>query len=115
MMPLVVDTVQQLRAVRKQLADRNELVDGDEKAKDLVKASKELIDKLNALEEKLHNPKAKVTYDIFGARGGAKLYSQYAFLFDMLKGAENFSKFQFLNRNLVGCNTYFIDMCLGNW
>ena len=29
-----------------------------------------------ALEEKLHNPKAKVTYDILAQKGGAKLYSQ---------------------------------------
>ena len=66
---------------RQQLADRNELVESDDRAKDLIKGSKELIDKLTALEEKLHNPKAKVTYDIFAAKGGAKLYSQYAFLY----------------------------------
>ena len=47
----------------------------------LVKSSKELTGKLDALEEKLHNPKAKVTYDIFAAKGGAMLYSQYAFLY----------------------------------
>jgi photosystem II stability/assembly factor-like uncharacterized protein len=77
--------VQQLRAVRKQLRERNDLVAGDEKAKDLVKSSNDLIGKLDALEEKLHNPKAQVTYDIFGAKGGAKLYSQFAFLFDQVK------------------------------
>jgi photosystem II stability/assembly factor-like uncharacterized protein len=77
--------VQQIRAVRKQLIDRNDLIDGNEKAKALATASKELITKLDALEEKLHNPKAQVTYDIFGPKGGAKLYSQYAFLFDAVK------------------------------
>ncbi len=51
---------------------RNELLDGDAKAEPLVKASKELIAKLDALEEKLHNPKAKVAYDILAAKGGAE-------------------------------------------
>jgi photosystem II stability/assembly factor-like uncharacterized protein len=78
-------TVQQLRAVRKQLQERNDLINGDAKAKELVAASKELIGKLDALEEKLHNPKAQVTYDIFGPKGGAKLYSQFSFLFDGVK------------------------------
>jgi photosystem II stability/assembly factor-like uncharacterized protein len=73
--------VQQLRAVRKQLVDRNELLGDDKKFEALVKSSNELSGKLDALEEKLHNPKAKVTYDIFAAKGGAKLYSQYAFLY----------------------------------
>ena len=44
-----------------------------------------MIGKLDALEEKLHNPKAKVTYDIFGPKGGAKLYSQFSFLFERVK------------------------------
>src|SRR5207249_10821382 len=79
----LVGTVQQLRAVRKQLEDRNELVEHVAKAEPLAKASKELIAKLNALEEKLHNPKAKITYDIFAFQGGAKLYSQFAFLCDV--------------------------------
>lgn len=78
-------TVQQIRAIRKQLESRNALVDNDPKVKDLVAESKELIRKLNSLEEKLHNPKAQVTYDIFGPKGGAKLYSQYAFLFGVVK------------------------------
>ncbi len=80
----LVETVRQLRAVRKQLADRNELLDGIEKAAPLVKASRELIAKLESLEEKLHNPKARVPYDIFALKGGAKLYSQYAFLFSVV-------------------------------
>jgi photosystem II stability/assembly factor-like uncharacterized protein len=80
--------VQQLRAVRKQLRDRNDLLTDEGKARDLVKASDELAAKLDALEEKLHNPKAKVTYDIFGAKGGAKLYSQLSFLFEEVKNGD---------------------------
>ena len=84
----LVGAVQQLQAVRKQLRERNELVELVAKAEPLVKASNDLIAKLDALEEKLHNPKAKVTYDIFAAKGGAKLYSQYAFLFDVVKDGD---------------------------
>src|SRR5262249_17508101 len=45
-------TVERLRAVRKQLADRNELLKDNTSAAALVKSSKELITKLDALEEK---------------------------------------------------------------
>jgi photosystem II stability/assembly factor-like uncharacterized protein len=72
--------VQQLAAIRKQIADRNELLTGDKKWDEFRKSGKELIKKLNLLEEKLHNPKAKVVYDIFGAKGGAMLYSQLVFV-----------------------------------
>src|SRR5262249_37657517 len=46
---------------------------------------RELIQKLDALEEKLHNPKAQVTYDILAQRGGAKLYSQLSILYEDAK------------------------------
>jgi photosystem II stability/assembly factor-like uncharacterized protein len=77
-------TVERLRAVRKQLADRNELLKDNTSAAELVKSSKELIAKLDALEEKLHNPKAQVAYDILAMKGGAKLYSQLIFLYNLL-------------------------------
>jgi photosystem II stability/assembly factor-like uncharacterized protein len=76
--------VERLRAVRKQLTDRNELLKENPGATSLVKSSKELIDKLNALEAKLHNPKAQVAYDILAMKGGAKLYSQLIWLYNLL-------------------------------
>src|SRR5262249_37996729 len=75
------NSVIQLRAVRRQLQSRNELLKDDEKSENLRKQSKELIKKLDALEENFHNPKAKITYDIFAAKGGAKLYSQLTFIY----------------------------------
>ncbi len=81
-------TVEQLRAVRRQLAARDELLKDDPKGASLLKADKELLPKLDALEEKLHNPKAKVTYDILAQKGGAKLYSQLTYLFDALKDGD---------------------------
>ena len=84
----LAQTVEQLRAVKKQLEDRDDLLKDDEKAEPLVKASKELVKKMDALEEKFHNPKAKVTYDILAQKGGAQLYSQLAYLFELIKGGD---------------------------
>ena len=43
---------------------------------DLLKAGTALTAKIDGLEQKLHNPKAEVTYDILAVRGGARLYSR---------------------------------------
>ena len=45
-------------------------------------------EQLDALEEKFHNPKAKVSYDILAQKGGAQLYSQLASLFETAKDAD---------------------------
>jgi photosystem II stability/assembly factor-like uncharacterized protein len=68
--------VLQLRSVRKQLRDRNEVLKPSADAKELVHESEKLVAKLDRLEESLHNPKALVSYDILAMRGGAKLYSR---------------------------------------
>jgi hypothetical protein len=69
-------TVERLRTVRKQLADRTAVVAKDEKAKPLVESSNALIAKLDDLEGRIHNPKATISYDILAMRGGAQLYSR---------------------------------------
>jgi hypothetical protein len=74
--------VHQLRSVREQLSARAELLKDNSKAEAMIKEGKQLIDKLNALETKLHNPKAEVAYDILAQRGGAKLYSVLGGLYD---------------------------------
>jgi hypothetical protein len=80
-------TVEKLRSVRQQILARNELIDGP-KAAPLVEASKALVKKLDALEQKLHNPKARVSYDILAQKGGAQLYSQLVWLFELIKDAD---------------------------
>jgi hypothetical protein len=75
-------TVEQVRAIRKQLRLHAELLKEEPKAKELLKKGKALNAKLGDLEAKLHNPKAKVVYDILAQKGGAKLYSQLIFLFE---------------------------------
>jgi photosystem II stability/assembly factor-like uncharacterized protein len=82
-------TVGQLRSVRKQIQEREPLLAGlGEKGGELAKASKALLPKLDDLEGKLHNPKAKVSYDILAQKGGAQLYSQLAWQFELLKDSD---------------------------
>jgi photosystem II stability/assembly factor-like uncharacterized protein len=76
--------VNQVRGLKKQLAGRTEFWKEDAKTEPLCQAARELTDKLDALEAKLHNPKAEVTYDILAQKGGAKLYSQLTFLYSTL-------------------------------
>jgi photosystem II stability/assembly factor-like uncharacterized protein len=73
-------TVLRLRALQKQIALRKDLLKDNADAKQLVKDSEAFGKKLSTLEGKLHNPKAKITYDVFAARGGAMLYSQFTWL-----------------------------------
>jgi photosystem II stability/assembly factor-like uncharacterized protein len=80
----LTQNVEQMRAVKKQLETRNELLKDDAKAEPLVKASKDFLTKLDALEEKFHNPRAKVSYDILAQKGGAQLYSQLGYLYELI-------------------------------
>lgn len=80
--------VNQMRGIKKQIQSRKELLKEDEHAKELLKAGDEFVKKLDALEEKFHNPKAQVVYDILAQKGGAKLYSQYGFLYSLALSAD---------------------------
>lgn len=80
--------VVRLQSVRKQLETRNGLLAKEPAAADLIAGSKDLIGKLNAVDEKLHNPKAEIAYDVLAMRGGAMLYSRLSPLFDFVKGGD---------------------------
>jgi hypothetical protein len=73
-------TVARIRAIQKQIGLRKELLKERDDAKPLEKDTEALAKKLTSQEEKLHNPKAKIVYDIFAYKGGAMLYSQLTFL-----------------------------------
>jgi photosystem II stability/assembly factor-like uncharacterized protein len=73
--------VHELRSVREQVKARAALLAGRKPAAELEKAADALVAKCDALEEKLHNPKAQVSYDILAMRGGAQLYSRLAPLY----------------------------------
>ncbi len=65
-------TVVSLRDVREQLESaRTRIGEGE-----LSESASAILDKMQALEERLHNPRAKVAYDILATEGGAKLYSK---------------------------------------
>jgi hypothetical protein len=85
---LVSRTVEQMRTVKQQLNARIEVLHDNDKAEPLIKASREFIKKSDELEERFHNPKAKVVYDILALKGGAQLYSQLAWLLELLKQAD---------------------------
>jgi photosystem II stability/assembly factor-like uncharacterized protein len=73
-----------LRAVKRQIVAREELLKANLKAEPLVKQGKALVSKLDALEERLHNPRAQVVYDILAQKGGAKLYSQLGAMYEWI-------------------------------
>jgi hypothetical protein len=77
----ISDMVIRLRAVKSQLAARNALMKESPSAKTIMKSGDELIAKIDALEARLHNPKAEVMYDILAQKGGAQLYSKLITLF----------------------------------
>jgi photosystem II stability/assembly factor-like uncharacterized protein len=80
----LAETVARVRAIQKQIDLRKELLKNRDDAKELLKQTEALAKKLDDLEGKLHNPKAKISYDIFAAKGGAMLYSQFAWLLNSL-------------------------------
>jgi photosystem II stability/assembly factor-like uncharacterized protein len=78
----VADIVVALRGVREQIAARTKTLAGNAAAEGLVKAAGALAAKLDSLESKLHNPEARVNYDILAGRsGGAKLHSRMSPLY----------------------------------
>jgi photosystem II stability/assembly factor-like uncharacterized protein len=105
--------VEQLRAVKGQLVARNELLKDDKKAEPLVKASQDFLKKLDALEERLHNPRAKVAYDILAQKGGAKLYSQLIWLLELLKDSDG-APTQGV-RAVHADQAQVLEKCLGDW
>lgn len=69
-----------LQAVRGQVKGQKEHW---ENKKTQAEAEK-LLTRLEALEKRLHNPEAKVAYDILAMKGGAKLYSQLSALYSFV-------------------------------
>jgi hypothetical protein len=71
--------VNQVRSVRDQLLARSKSLEARKSegaVADLLKNAEVVIAKADALEGKLHNPKAEIVYDILAMRGGTKLYSR---------------------------------------
>jgi photosystem II stability/assembly factor-like uncharacterized protein len=73
--------VRDLRSVREQVKARTASLKDRPGAAPLVESADALAAKCDALEERLHNPKAEISYDILAMPGGAKLYSRLAPLY----------------------------------
>jgi photosystem II stability/assembly factor-like uncharacterized protein len=86
----VTRAVRTVRSLRDQLEARGAVLaaqGGDPGARELIKAGEALVERLDDLEARLHNPAAEVTYDILAGRGGgAQLYSQLAPLYSFACG-----------------------------
>ena len=71
--------VMSLHSVKEQLGARTRAL-GPRKSEsavaEVLQASRSLVEKMDALEARLHNPTAEVTYDILAQQGGAQLYSR---------------------------------------
>ena len=81
-------TVQQLRSVKTQLTDRANLWKAKKETKLLADQCKEIIKKLDTIEEGLHNPKAKITYDLLAQKGGCQVYSQLCSVYSTLTSTD---------------------------
>jgi photosystem II stability/assembly factor-like uncharacterized protein len=77
-----------LQTVRRQLLERAKLWTDLPKGKELAAQADRLAARLDALESKLHNPKAEVTYDILAMKGGARLYSQLGPLYAVVNESD---------------------------
>src|SRR5262249_23985161 len=84
----IAKLVKQVRGVREQLAARFKLAAKQPEQKKLLEPMQDLARKLDNVEAELHNPKAKVTYDILAFKGGAKLLSQIAPLYQWVKDGD---------------------------
>ncbi len=79
-MDRALDLIDNVRATREQVSELGKRLGTDPARKNLVEQSVALAKRCDDIEARLHNPKAEVVYDILAQRGGAKLYSQLAFL-----------------------------------
>ncbi len=81
-------TVERIRDVKKQLAARRAALEGVAAAAPLLQAGDALAGRLDAIEARLHNPDAEVTYDILAKKGGARLYSRLVPFFDAVTAGD---------------------------
>jgi photosystem II stability/assembly factor-like uncharacterized protein len=78
--------VAELRSVREQLRKQTEWLAANPAAVPLLAAARDLVASCDALEGRLHNPRAEVVYDILNE--GARLYSQLSPLYSWAAEAD---------------------------
>ena len=77
----LAEEIERLRAIRSQTEELATHWKLDPRAADLVPAAERLVERCDELEAELHNPDAKVVYDILAQRGGTQLHSNLVFLY----------------------------------
>jgi photosystem II stability/assembly factor-like uncharacterized protein len=77
---LLSQSVITMQNVKKQTSLQSELLKKNPQYAEYRKALESFEKKLATVEEKFHNAKAKISYDIFALKGGAMLYSQLTWL-----------------------------------
>jgi hypothetical protein len=78
-----------VRAIREQAGDLKQRTAGNAAAGNLQKIAAAVIGQCDTLENRMHNPDAKVVYDVLaGHDGGAKLYAQIAPLFSDIQSSD---------------------------
>ena len=79
----VVANVGEITAIRTQVGDLKSRLGDNPAVAELRATADRVLAACDAIEGELHSPKAQVGYDVLAGReGGAKLYSQLAFLYD---------------------------------
>lgn len=79
----VVDHIAEIAAIRTQVGDLRDRLAGDPAMAEIVATAGRVLNACDAIEGELHNPQAEVSYDLLAGRdGGAKLYSQLAWLYE---------------------------------
>ncbi len=84
----VIADIRTVRAVRDQATDLEKRLADDPKTAALREQAGKLVETCDSLEERLHNPKAQVVYDILAQKGGTQLLSNLVFVYDNMAGGE---------------------------
>lgn len=80
----LTDIIESLRDARDQIRARRDVVADDTASAAWIRDADAALAKLDALEDRLHNPKAEVVYDILAFKGGARLYSRLGPLYSFV-------------------------------
>jgi len=77
----VLNEIRQVRQIRTQAAELATRLGDDPARGGLAEVTQRVVRKCDSLEERLHNPKAEIVYDILAQRGGTQLLSNLVFVY----------------------------------
>ena len=81
--------IESVRAIRAQAADIAKRTVDNAAARELNASAEVLVKRCDEIERQMHNPDARVVYDVLAGReGGARLYSQLSNLYSDIQGSD---------------------------